>query len=133
MIKVLAKPNSRIKLGRLGENEHRMICFPDTAELLQMYPEAEITLLHQRPTDPAGYPVNPDCVTVADGMVCWPDGTGLWRDLLTGAGRNGYKTIRRRKNWADNHFFSEIIVSESEKRFFRKNNQYNTNNHRESS
>jgi len=71
MIKVLAKPNSRIKLGRLGENEHRMICFPDTAELLQMYPDAEITLLHQRPTDPAGYPVNPDCVTVADGMVCW--------------------------------------------------------------
>jgi len=36
-----------------------------------MYPNAVITLLHKRPSDPDAYPVSPGYVTIEDGMVCW--------------------------------------------------------------
>lgn len=71
MVKILIKPKGWIEIGRLGENEHRMFCFPETKEIVKMYPNAVITLLHKRPSDPDAYPVSPEYVTIEDGMVCW--------------------------------------------------------------
>jgi len=45
-----------IQLGRLGENEARIIRFP-LEDVKKEYPNATFTLLNKRPGDPAGYPV----------------------------------------------------------------------------
>ena len=58
-------------IGRLGENEHRTIRFWESAEVLAMYPEASVTVLHKRPGDAAAYPVAPGYVEIQDGIVCW--------------------------------------------------------------
>ena len=70
MILIDAIPNGRTQIGRLGENDHRGIRFPSAATLA-MYPDATVTVLHQRPGDPAAYPVDPANVTVNDGYVIW--------------------------------------------------------------
>lgn len=58
-------------IGRLGENEHRTIRFWESTEVLAMYPEASVTVLHKRPGDAAAYPVAPGYVEIQDGIVCW--------------------------------------------------------------
>lgn len=58
-------------IGRLGENEHRTLRFRESAEILTLYPEAVVTVLHKRPGDLAAYPVAAEYVDVSSGMVCW--------------------------------------------------------------
>ena len=58
-------------IGRLGENEHRTLRFRESAEILTLYPEAAVTVLHKRPGDLAAYPVAAEYVDVSSGMVCW--------------------------------------------------------------
>ena len=67
-------------IGRLGENEHRTLRFRESAEILAMYPDATVTVLHKRPGDPAAYPVAPGYVTIEGGTVCWTIQSG---DLTT--------------------------------------------------
>ena len=66
-----ANARGRTVIGRLGENEHKCIEFRETAELLEMYPEAAVTVLHQRPGDPDAYPVAPEYVQIIAGVVQW--------------------------------------------------------------
>lgn len=65
------KPDGWNEIGRLGENEHRVIQFPESREMFDRYPEAEVTVLHQRPKDLAAYPVDPAYVRITDGIVEW--------------------------------------------------------------
>jgi hypothetical protein len=58
-------------IGRLGENEHRTLRFRESAEILTLYPDAVVTVLHKRPGDLAAYPVAAEYVDVSSGMVCW--------------------------------------------------------------
>ena len=71
MITIPVNNRGRTVIGRLGENEHRCIAFRDSAAVLQMYPSAAVTVLHQRPGDPAAYPVGSQYVTVDGGAVKW--------------------------------------------------------------
>ena len=65
------KPDGWNEIGRLGENEHRVIQFPESRDMFGRYPEAEVTVLHKRPEDQAAYPVDPAYVRVIDGIVEW--------------------------------------------------------------
>ena len=58
-------------IGRLGENEHRTIRFRESAEILAMYPEATVAVLHKRHGDEVAYPVAHGYVSIDGGMVCW--------------------------------------------------------------
>ena len=71
MMLVYATQKGKTPIGRLGENQHRGVIFPETKELLKMYPDAGIVVMHQRPGDPAAYPINPANVHIVDGCVCW--------------------------------------------------------------
>ena len=59
-----------VRLGRLGENEYSVILFPCQSVYAE-YPDAAVTVLHQRPGDPAAYPVSSQYVQVIDGQVYW--------------------------------------------------------------
>ena len=56
-------------IGRLGENEHRTFRFPDSCEVLAMYPEATVSVLVKRPGDSVAYPVAPGFVEIRNGAV----------------------------------------------------------------
>ena len=71
MITIPVNGRGKTVIGRLGENEHRCIAFRESAAVLQMYPSAAVTVLHQRPGDPAAYPVSGQYVTVEDSVVKW--------------------------------------------------------------
>lgn len=71
MIRIQAMQGVPIKLGRLGENDCRGICFPELSGLLKMYPDAYVSILNYRPTDPDAYPVNPAYIDIDDGEICW--------------------------------------------------------------
>ena len=58
-------------IGRLGENEHRTFRFPDSCEVLAMYPEATVSVLVKRPGDSVAYPVAPGYVKIRNGAVYW--------------------------------------------------------------
>lgn len=58
-------------IGRLGEHEHRRFRFPDSAEVLAMYPEATVSVLVKRPGDSVSYPVAPGYVEIQSGSVYW--------------------------------------------------------------
>lgn len=58
-------------IGRLGENEHRTFRFPDSCEVLAMYPEATVSVLVKRPGDSVAYPVAPGFVEIRNGAVYW--------------------------------------------------------------
>ena len=64
-------PKGLNHIGYLGENEHRTFRFLESMEILAMYPDASVTVLHRRPGDPAGYPIPPGYVKIQDGIVCW--------------------------------------------------------------
>ena len=67
---VQANPRGWTKIGRLGDNEYKTILFP-CQDIYNEIPDAAVTVLHQRPGDPAAYPVNPAYVQVIDGRVYW--------------------------------------------------------------
>lgn len=71
MIYVKAEPNGWTQLGRLGENEYRTVCFDEALDVFEQVPNATVTVLHQRPGDPAAYPVAPEFVTAEDEIVYW--------------------------------------------------------------
>ena len=71
MIRVIAKSRGITEIGRCKENEYRVVGFPGSAEILQMYPNASVTVLHQRSGDPDAYPVPGEYVNINDGMVEW--------------------------------------------------------------
>lgn len=71
MIRVIAKSRGITEIGRCKENEHRVVVFTESAEILQMYPNASVTVLHQRSGDPDAYPVPGEYVNINDGMVEW--------------------------------------------------------------
>jgi len=58
-------------IGRLGENEHRTFRFPDSCEVMAMYPEATVSVLVKRPGDSVAYPVAPGFVEIRNGAVYW--------------------------------------------------------------
>ena len=76
---IVAQNGKKIFLGRIGENEARVIRF-NIAEIRANYPEAEFTLLNRRPGDVYAYPVNSQYVSVDGGMLCWTVQSG---DLAT--------------------------------------------------
>ena len=59
-----------IELGRLGENDARIIQF-NVSDVLKEHPDAEFTVNNRRPTDGAAYPVDGDYVTVEEGFLYW--------------------------------------------------------------
>lgn len=59
-----------ISLGRIGENLYTHVAF-DVSKWLEEYPDASITLLNQRPGDPAAYPVNPAYFVIENGVAVW--------------------------------------------------------------
>ena len=56
MLKIYAREGSPFDIGRLGENEHRQVCF-DITEYVAMYPAANFTLLFQPHGASVAYPV----------------------------------------------------------------------------
>lgn len=70
MVIVDARPGKPIPIGRLGENEARVVRFL-VRDILYHNPEAQFTLLHQRSSDPDAYPVNPGDLSVLDNHVLW--------------------------------------------------------------
>lgn len=70
MIIIDAKKEKRIALGRIGENETRVVRF-NISEIVANYPEAEFTLLNRRPGDVYAYPVNGQYVSVEGGTLLW--------------------------------------------------------------
>ena len=71
MIKIMARKGNLTDIGYLGENEHRVICFHDSIELLKQYPDAGVTVLHKRSGDESAYPVPPQYVSIQNGIVEW--------------------------------------------------------------
>ena len=71
IIKIKAQRRGLTNIGYLGENEHRVIWFAESAPLLKMYPDATITVLHQRKGDNVAYPVASEYVSIANGFVEW--------------------------------------------------------------
>lgn len=68
---ILDMTKGRNHIGRLGENEHRTFRFPDSCEVLAMYPEATVSVLVKRPGDSVAYPVAPGFVEIRNGAVYW--------------------------------------------------------------
>ena len=71
MIRVKANGRGLTDIGYLGENEHRVVWFYESAALMKMYPDATVTLLHQRKGDTAAYPVAPQYISTDKGFVEW--------------------------------------------------------------
>lgn len=71
MIEITALKGMPAAIGYIGENEHRVVVFPEAAEILAMYPGASVTVMHMRPGDRDAYPVSPQYIEVANGVVKW--------------------------------------------------------------
>ena len=71
MITIRARTVGVTDIGRVGENEHRAIYFPESADVFAMYPNAVVTVLHRRPGDPDSYPVSNEFIYIEDGVVYW--------------------------------------------------------------
>lgn len=71
MIRVKANGRGLTDIGYLGENEHRVVWFYESAALMKMYPDATVTLLHQRKGDVTAYPVAPQYISTDKGLVEW--------------------------------------------------------------
>ena len=71
VITIRARTVGVTDIGRVGENEHRAIYFPESADVFAMYPNAVVTVLHQRPGDPDSYPVSNEFIYIEDGVVYW--------------------------------------------------------------
>ena len=80
---VNANRSGWVHIGRLGENQHVTVRFGDLGKIYDEYPDATVTVLHQRPGDQSAYPVAPGYVTVSGGVVDWQIQSGD----LTAVGR----------------------------------------------
>ena len=65
-----AYQDKTIMLGRLGENEARVIRF-NVAEILKEHEDASFVINNRRPTDATAYPVGSVYVALADGYLDW--------------------------------------------------------------
>ena len=70
MIVIDAQNGKRIFLGRIGENETRVVRF-NISDIVVNYPEAEFTLLNRRPGDVYAYPVSSQYISVEGGTLYW--------------------------------------------------------------
>ena len=70
MIVIDAQNGKRIFLGRIGENETRVVRF-NISDIVVNYPEAEFTLLNKRPGDVYAYPVSSQYISVEGGTLFW--------------------------------------------------------------
>lgn len=71
MTKIIVGKTGTIDIGFFGENEHRVICFQESASLLKEYPNAAVTVLHQRNGDDCAYPVDGKYIKTDNGIVEW--------------------------------------------------------------
>lgn len=75
MITIPADKYSVIPLGRLGENERTRILFKEAAEWVKEYPNLEITLINQAPTETPNiwttYAVPADRLEMTDEGLYW--------------------------------------------------------------
>ena len=65
-----ARSGREIIIGRIGENEARKIAF-HVGNILRDFPEAGFSLVHQRPGDPAAYPVNSSYLEQEGNYLYW--------------------------------------------------------------
>lgn len=70
MIVIDAKRNAVTCIGRLGENEARVIRI-NVSPVIRAFPGAAFTVLHRRPGDADAYPVNSSYVTMDGENVMW--------------------------------------------------------------
>lgn len=70
MIVIDAEKGKRISLGRIGENETRVVRF-NISDIVVNFPEAEFTLLNRRPNDVYAYPVSSQYISVEGGTLYW--------------------------------------------------------------
>ena len=70
MIVIDAEKGKRISLGRIGENETRVVRF-NISDIVMSFPEAEFTLLNRRPNDVYAYPVSSQYISVEGGTLYW--------------------------------------------------------------
>lgn len=70
MIIVDANLKKPIKIGKLGENEARMIRFP-VGDILKEFPGVSFSLLNKRPNDPDAYPVPSENYVVDGNYLLW--------------------------------------------------------------
>ena len=71
MIYSEARPGTPALIGKVGENGHMAVRFRDSAAVLNMYPDADVYVLHQKPGAAAAYRVDDLYVSVENGIVCW--------------------------------------------------------------
>ena len=84
MIVIDAKRNAVTCIGRLGENEARVIRI-NVSPIMRAFPGAAFTVLHRRPGDADAYPVNSSYVAMDGENVMWTVQSG---DLASeGAGQ----------------------------------------------
>lgn len=65
-----ASAGKKVFLGRVGENEARVVRF-SVGKMLAAFPGATFTMLNRRPCDAAAYPVNDQYVSLAGDTVLW--------------------------------------------------------------
>lgn len=65
-----ASAGKKVFLGRVGENEARVVRF-SVGKMLAAFPGATFTVLNRRPCDAAAYPVNDQYVSLAGDTVLW--------------------------------------------------------------
>ena len=70
MIMTVACAEKKIMLGRVGENEARVVKF-NVAPIRAEFPGATFTVLNRRPGDAAAYPVNGQYVTQEGDSLLW--------------------------------------------------------------
>jgi len=69
MIEVVANKKSPIQIGRLGENEHIKVKFPEATAMLEEYPDAALSLIVKRPGEDESYPAA--TVEIEDNVLYW--------------------------------------------------------------
>ena len=65
-----ASAGKKVFLGRVGENEARVVRF-SVGKMLAAFPGATFTVLNRRPCDAAAYPVNDQYVSLDGDTVLW--------------------------------------------------------------
>ena len=71
MTRIMASETGMTDIGYLGESGHRVIAFHESIDLLKKYPQATVTILHQRKGDDIAYAVDSQYVSTANGIVEW--------------------------------------------------------------
>ena len=95
------RTNEPVFIGYIGENESREIPF-FIGDIKKKYPAATYTVMHQRPTDSAAYPVSSDYYEISGNALVWTVQSGDltaegYGKFQIKAAKNG--KIRKTKTW----------------------------------